>query len=363
MDAKRGQGYVPIVDLWKFIYAWFIVIYHIYNATGLHLKGGYYAVEFYLLAAGVFFFRGLERRPDIPPSVRIGKRFLRFFPWAFSAFIFAFIVIRVMIDGDTTLSKIASNLSGDVWEILLVDMTGLNGGSYQLNVPAWTLSSMFLVEILMLGFYQYKKSFVHIVLPLTLMAGFGFWRNMQKVTTPLWVGFTSFGTLRAWLVYGCAYYCLKLAELLQKTRLTHLAEVLLTALETLCHVFAILTMFFCDTRYWHYCALLAFFVALTIEMSGHSLWNAALQRFAPVTGILSAFSLSIYLIHRPITRYFEMLYPAMDVLYAHVLPMLAVILVCSLIHYVLISGLIRLCRAVRPKLAAALLSDKSSDGV
>lgn len=351
MQAMPRQRNVTI-DLWKFVYGWFIVIYHIYNATGLHFKGGYYVVEFYLLAAGVFFFRTLEKHAPDPPPGYVGRRFMRFFPWSFSAFLFAFIVIRLVIDGRTSFGAVSKDLSGDIWEVLLVDMTGLNGGDYPVNVPAWTLSSMFLVEVLMLGFYRYKKAFVHIVLPLTLMAGFGYWRTIPKAHVPLWVGFTSFGTLRAWLVYGCAYYCLQLSKFLRDTRFTHAGELALTGLETACHAFAIAAMLNTEAKTFQWCALLAFFLAVAVETSGHSLWNRALQRFSRPIGWLGSFSLSVYLMHRPVTRYFEMLYPDTAVYYAHLPAVLAAIIACSLAQYFLVTGLLRLWRKNKGRIKA-----------
>lgn len=339
------------IDIWKFVYAWFIVFYHIYKSTGLHFAGGYYGVEFYLLAAGVFFFRTLEAKPDLPPHDYIRKRFMRFLPWSLSAFVFAFVVNRILIRG-LPLFELVKELSRDVWEVLLVDMSGVNGGNYSVNGPAWTLSSMFLVEILMVGWFRYKKAFVHIVLPLTLMVGFGYWRVLPSAKIPVWVGFTAFGTLRAWLVYGCAYYCLQLSKRLRDIPFTHLGQAALTALETLCHAFAIAAMLFTNGRYFEWCAMLAFLVAIAVSASGQSLWNVWLAKFSPAAKFLGAFSLSLYLVHRPVDLYFEKLYPDSGVLYSHLLPLICLILAFSLLHYFLVTGLIKLWRKHRDRVLA-----------
>ncbi len=341
-----------MIDLGKFVYIWVIVFYHIYRDTESHFISGRFGVEFFLLAAGVFFFRGLERNLADPPRY-IGRRFMRFFPWSFTAFIFAFVVIRVVINGDTSLADITERLSSDIWEALLVKMNGINNGKSFLNTPAWTLSSMFLVEIILIGcFFSCRKVFVNVLLPLSLMIGFGYWRVTESYDMEDWIGFTAFGTLRTWLVYGCAYYCTKLIGWLQKLDLTRLAEVLLTALETLCHIFAFTAMCYKVTRCWQWCTLLAFFTAIAIEMSGHSLWNRALRRLSRPIGWLSSFSLSIYLMHRPVTRYFEHLYPDTEVYYAHLLPMLAVIILCSLAQYFLVTGGMKLWRKNAKKIKA-----------
>lgn len=344
------------IDLWKFVYAWFVVFYHIYKATGSHFISGRFGVEFFLLTAGVFFFRGLESRPDTTPGRHIGRRFMRFFPWNLTAFIFAFLVIRVVIGGNTAPGQIANHMSSDIWEALLVKMNGMNDGKGFLNSPAWTLSSMFLVETVLVCCYcSFRKPLVNVILPVSLIIGFGYWRMTKTGAVEDWIGFTTFGVLRTWLVYGCGYYCLKLSQRLAGTDLTRLAKLLLTALETLCHAGAIWVMLNRNSRYWQWCVLLAFFAAVAVEMSGQSLWTPLLQRFSRITGFLSSLSLSVYLMHRPVTRYFETLYPEPDAYYAHLLPLLAAIAVCSLAQYFLLTGLIRLWRKNRDKIRALFI--------
>lgn len=355
--TKAGQRNV-MIDLWKFVYAWFIVFYHFYSGIGDYFHSGYYCVDFFLIAAGVFFFRGLEKDPEAPPQKHIFKRFWRFFPWSFTAFIFAFVVIRVVINGSPVRALITA-LSKDIWEILLVKMNGMNDNVGLVNSPAWTLSSMFLVEIVMVGLFRYRRAFVHVIVPVSLIVGFGYWCHIDDAASPLWNGFTTFAVVRTWLAYCGAYYCLRLSEYLRDADLNRRGELALTALETLCYAFAIVAVLFVEARYYQWCTILAFFIAIAISLSGHSLWNRALQKASGVTKFLGAFSLSIYLIHRPVTRYFEMLYPDPEVLYTHVAMVVAVILVCSLAHFVLVSGLIRLWEKNRKKIGSWFITPKS----
>lgn len=360
MEALSRPQRNVMIDLGRFTYCWVVVFYHIYNGTGAHFISGRFGVEFFLLVAGVFFFQHLERTEDETPGRYIGHRFGRLFPWSFPAFLFGFIVLRVVING-TRGEDLSTAISSDIWEALLVKMTGMNNGRPLLIAPMWTISSMFLAEIVLVGCYRtFRKTFLNVLLPVGLIMGFGYWAMTQTGAVEDWIGFTTFGTLRTLLDYGCGYYCLKLGQYLKKLDLTPLAEVLLTILETLCHILAFVVMTRFDTRSWQRCVLLAFFLAVAIEFSGHSLWNKALQKCAPVTRWLGAFSLSIYLIHRPVTRYFEkVLYPGLDNYYAHLLPMLAAIAVCSLVHYLLVTGLIRLWRRHGDKVKALFVSGRT----
>ena len=49
------------IDLMKFGMALVIAIFHFYQETHEHFKGGFFAVEFFILAASLFFFSKLER--------------------------------------------------------------------------------------------------------------------------------------------------------------------------------------------------------------------------------------------------------------------------------------------------------------
>lgn len=356
-ERERNKQRNLNIDLMKFLYSWCIVFYHFYSSTGLHFVSGYYAVEFYLLAAGIFFFQAWERSENELPQKYIYKRFIRFLPWSTTAFIFTFVVRRVIVAANTP-RQLIEYLSRDVWEILLIKMNGINHGGGLLNSPAWTLSAMLLVEVVLLGcLFCNKKAVINVVIPVSLIVGFGFWRNTGNGSVNAWVGFTTFGVLRAWLNYGCAYYCLKLSEYLRDIDFNIRGRFVLTIIETLCHCFAVLAMLYTGSRYWQWCVLLAFMIALSIALSGHSLWGGMLEKISGPVKYLGAFSLSIYLMHWPISRYFEYIYPKNSELYAHVAPYAAAVLAGSLAHYLITTGLIRFWRLHGMKIKAAFLKN------
>lgn len=343
------------IDLMKFLYSWCIVFYHFYSSTKLHFMGGFYAVEFYLLAAGMFFFQVWEQAENEPPHKYIYKRFMRFLPWSTTAFIFTFIVRRMIVAANTP-TQLIEHLTKDIWEILLVKMNGINNGAGLLNGPAWTLSTMLLVEIVLLGcLFCNKKIVINVVIPVSLIAGFGFWRNTSDTSVVDWVGFTTFGVLRTWLIYGCAYYCFRLSKYLKEVQFNIMGKVALTAAETLCYMFTLLAMLFKNNRYWQWCVLLAFIIAISIAMSGHSFWGKVLEKISGLVKCLGAFSLSIYLMHRPISRYFEYIYPKNNVLYAHVASYVIAVLAGALAHYLITTWLIGFWRLYGTKIKAAFL--------
>lgn len=52
------------IDLMKFVMALMVAFHHFYMSTHKHLVGGGYAVEFFLIAASLFFFAKLERETE-----------------------------------------------------------------------------------------------------------------------------------------------------------------------------------------------------------------------------------------------------------------------------------------------------------
>ena len=360
LHRTMGDSRNATIDLWKFIYSWFVVLYH-YLQHSKPFTSGKYAVEFFLIVAGVFFFMGFEKKDREGTAAvgpYVGKRFARLFPWALTGFIFAFVVKRMVIGSIGSMGELADYLSKDIWEILLVKMNGFNQGNPLLNDPAWTLSAMFLVEIVMIGFLcSNKKNFVNVVLPITLIIGYGFWRNTEMGNVADWIGFTTLGVLRAWLAYGCAYYCFRLSEYMKKISYSGFGRLCLTVIEALLHLFAIYTMMYKATRYWQWCATLAFVGAVAISISGQSLWNAILGKLSGLTSFLSGLSLSIYLIHYPIYEYFKQIYTKKAALFSHVWSFIIVTLVFSLLHYFVTKGIISLWRILCPRVRSLLIEE------
>lgn len=202
------------LDLFKFLYSWVIVYYHLLCSTTGAVRGGFFAVDFYLLTAGLFLFLSFEKQEEakrlITPGQYFGHRFSRLFPWAFTAFLLAAVVQRLIIDRVTSPIALLDYFSGDIWEILLVKWTGMSEGGLMLNAPVWTMSSMLLVGFLIWScMYHGKQKFLDILMPLTLILGVGVWRHVPSDNTQDWIGFTAFGTFRAWLVMCLGYYCLR----------------------------------------------------------------------------------------------------------------------------------------------------------
>lgn len=51
------------IQLFKFLYCWIIVLYHLeHDTSGVACPGGSFGVEYFLLSSGIFLFMGFERQ-------------------------------------------------------------------------------------------------------------------------------------------------------------------------------------------------------------------------------------------------------------------------------------------------------------
>ena len=252
-------------------------------------------------------FKGLT----LTPNRFFIYRYARFFPSIFVSYIFAEIILRFIIRR-TSLKDTVLCFFDDFWEVLLIKMNGLNCDKAFLNSPAWTMSCIFLVGcIFWCLLYVDKKRFVYLILPVSLIIGFGLSVHLRSGDHKMWIGFTTAGMVRAWLLMGLGYYCRRLGLFIRELNLTRLGIILLTAIELLCHIFASIIMtYHCNNALINFTELL-FCIAAAIGFSGQSLLVKLLGSL-PVSRSFADASMAIYLVHRPIIGYFAFRFGSPD---------------------------------------------------
>lgn len=334
------------IHFFKFIYAGVIVLYHLASNSAITCPGGYCAVEYFLLAAGVFLFASFERGEQTgrlaTPAQYLVKRFLRFLPWSLTAFLLTAFVQRILID--KTFSPIAwlDYFSGDIWEILMISANGMNNNVYFLNSPAWTLSAMLLVGFLIWTLlYHYKKAFFAVILPLSLIVGYGYWMHLPSANTELWIGFTTFGTFRTWLVMCLSYFCLPLGRKLASVPLNKTGKLLLTIAEVLTHLFALAVIFCRAERYYQWLLTALFMLSISIALSGHSYIAKAFENRRSIQ-LLGDLSMSLYLVHTAVLLAFRYVFDMDTWSYFQLIPLFLVVIVAAVCHYYGTSFVVRL---------------------
>lgn len=325
------------IQLFKFLYAWVIVIYHLASSTAITCEGGYCGVEYFLLVAGVFLFLSFEKGAETgklrTPVQYAVKRFGRFFPWSLIAFLLAAAVERIWLHPTNSLAAWADYFAGDIWEILLLKWNGMNNNAYLLNPPAWTLSAMLIVGFFIWTMmYYYKKPFVNLIMPLVLVVGFGYWMHLPSANTETWIGFTTFGTFRTLLIMCLGFYCIPMAKKLGAQQLNRRGKCALTVVEILIHVCAFGIMIVRGERYYQWLLTLMFMISIAIAMSGHSYLAKATEN-SKIIQLLGDVGMSIYLVHVTVIRVFRAYFDMSNWAYYRLLPVLAVVLGVAFLHY------------------------------
>lgn len=349
------------LQFFKFVYSWIIILFHLSNETALHWNGGYFGVDFYLLVAGYFMFSSyngqIEKGELQSPYRYLKKRFFRLFPWCLTAFLFAVCIRYGVIERIHSPVILLDRFSGDIWEILMIKWSGINNGLNLVNGPDWTMSSMCIAGFLIWScLYIDKRRFLYLLMPLSLMLGFGVWQHLSSASVDAWTGFTTFGTMRAWLVMCLSYYSVCLVKHMQKTPFNFKGKTLLTATEVLIHIFVIVVMMHRASKYYQWMIILLFMIEISIAMSGHSYLSKLLQgnRFIEYLGELS---MSLFLMHSPLMHLFSWKYDMTAWSYVQLIPFFITVLVAAIIHHAFTKWIISVARAWKDRLRKLVISD------
>lgn len=338
------------IDLYRFVFCWLVMFFHFDQK---HFPLGKIGVEFFVLVSGFYFFSKWERyrsahedRSSYLPAY-MKKRYLRFLPYTFLAFVFTFFVRRIWLvlaqGGTIALNALLIDLSGDVWEILLIDMLGFNNGSQMLNVPTWTVSCMLIVEFAVLCVLTYdEKLFSRLICPLSLLVGFGYWRTMEAANHELWIGAMTFGTLRVWLITCLSYYGYHIALRIKRVHFTRAGKALLTAIEAVSLLLVVAIAMHYSSRNFQWISTLLLLGACAIAFSERS-FSIKAFRDSRLTRYLGQLSFGVFLIHMPILSIYEFCF---DNVTEHLLSYCAVVLLSSVLLLALVDAMLSALRGL-----------------
>ena len=177
---------------------------------------------------------------------------------------------------------------------------------------------------------NFEKRFTTLICPLVLLIGYGYWRHIPDADHDIWVGFTTFGVLRVFMLVCLAWYCWKLIQRLRKIRFTKTGSVVLGVVELLLYGGALALLMHFNTRSFRWMVTLMFVLAVTISASGAS-FTHRLMPAGKVTRWLGELSMGVYLTHYPIMRIYKQLWPEAKEMFYHKFSFLAVVLVTSVL--------------------------------
>lgn len=331
------------MDVLRFFWCWEIAFFHFYNKAdpNPHFPNGVLGVEFFVLTAGVFFYMGWERTKQTRtegdlvyyPWVYGKKRFFRFFEYAFPATLLAAIAKRIyIISGGAMPSAhdLLANVSKDIWEFLLVEMGGLNNDAATLIGPAWTISSMLIAEVFILCLLvRWEKHCASWIFPFAILIGYGWWRHLDSAAVVLWHGFSTFGTIRVFLLMCCAYYSSRMLLHMRDWKLSAFGKALLTAIEIALFILTVLLVMRYNSRYTRYFATLLFAFQIPLVLSSQSYIGGLVKRYTKLTSYLGELSFGVYLVHEPVLAIFVHRWPDPYEMFSHKYEFLLIVAVIS----------------------------------
>ena len=338
-EKKHRNGTIDVI---KFISCIFIVMYHfnIYTNTKQYFSGGKFGVEIFCMISGAFFYsKYLKQQDTITTWSYVKTRFLRFFPYTTAAFLMLYAFLHIT-GRPRALGELADQASGYIWEILLVDMSGINAGEAMLNSPTWTISCLLIVECAIVGLLVcQKKLFFNFIAPISLIVIYGIWSNTESPNYRTWIEIVNFGVLQVWCAVLWGIFAVLAAKSLNRMMRYSIA---LTIIEWSCYISSGIIMLKRSEDNWRFVLTLFILVALSITLSqkSYSVW---LLQDSKITRWLGSMSFSIYLNHSLVLKIFQRIYTP-EQMFAKWLFFLVVLFVLSALFNIVINWIVAFSR-------------------
>lgn len=353
-----------MVDIMRLGFAGIVMMYHFYSNGEKHFAGGFFGVEFFMILAGFLMFSHRDSSDIASLSLPgrqsywldyMKKRYYRFFWCCLVAFALVFLVVQVWRDKLHGCVAICDRLSGDIWEILLVKMSGINRGGALLNSSAWTMSCMLIVEFFVMGMLTFwERPFLTFLMPLSIIAGIGYWSNLESTSSTLFHTFFTFGTLRVYLLIcmGVVSYCI--CKKIRTLCFTRIGRWVLTVAELLGYTICVTITLYRNWRNYQFCFMLVVIAVLAISFSGKSFAGSILPANT-FTNFCAEFSLSVYLTHLAVLKAFQYIYEDINDLYRQKFVFLFCALVVALAYTYIMRGVFKMLPIMKEKLKSVML--------
>ena len=311
---EGGRRRVGAVDLFRFLFAIVIVVYHAggfyYTDQSRPCGSGYIAVEFFFMVSGWLLARKAESWDGgdvwLADLKMLRDKFVRIFPCLLLACVFSNIVYAL-----------CSPAPLDIWhrglftatDFFALQMEGFPG--FFATGVSWYLSALFLVSFLIYPLLcRRREAFVKFIAPLSAVFIYGFINHeLGGLNFPdHWWGVVYQGLLRGWagMALGCCAYGLKPAIDADPHGALwgffELAGYGVALVYALCHP---------QTDIHDFLIIPFLFLAVAVSFSEKSLLNRFLGRGAAgrACSLLGALSLSVYLNHYYLAQHMKRLFP------------------------------------------------------
>lgn len=364
MNRERNYS----LDLWKFVFAVLVVLFHANNmvddASQEIFVNGRLAVEFFFIVSGCMMAMSARRREELALGLGqdtfgfIKGKFFSLMPNVIVGYAIAFIVFHYN-GGETSLRTMGTHLAQSLPDIFLLKQTGIKIISY--NGVTWYLSAMLLtMAILYPMLRKWKETFFYIIAPLgfLLIMGYLFQTHGSLSNLEEWNGWTFNGNLRAMADILGGVICYQAVCWLGRFSFKKLMKVLFTVLEWACYIGVIWYTF--DHKPGQADYLLFFFlmVGVTVTVSKVS-YSPCIFRHK-FFGWLGKYSFSLYLGHSCWRKYISNIYPDSWGFEQKLAAYLVLAALTGLVIMYVSLGLRALWKKVRPKVVSLLIEKKTA---
>lgn len=313
-EIKRTR--IGEMEFWRFLFSIIIVLHHSRNLVGnsnaLFFNGAY-DVEFFFILSGYLLMQSIDRMKASAGSIGkdtflfIKKKYLSLCPDLFIAWGVGAAATAVV--GHYSLGQIGKLLSGGIWELSLLQMTGLRMES--INGAVWYLSSMLIcMAILYPILRKFKNAGKLVIIPLATLFIFGYlYGEFGNLRVPFdWIGWTYRGNLRAFADLGLGVICYQLTQKFAELNLNTFTKFLLTLAKFGSFLWLIIYMGGEQEDRMDFFLLLIIVLAIGLTFSrqtlGQGIFNNKFVTF------LGKFSLPLYLGHYYWSKLLKDLLPA-----------------------------------------------------
>ena len=358
MDNKRNGA----IDLLKFLFGLMVVFYHGRKFVGserMLFGAGFIAVEFFFLVSGYLMAAkaySVSKKENLLPGKETSDYILKKVKTLFPHVLFAYILslaVHFLITSD--LVAFTKKAVFTVWEPFMLWMSGLGTNEIQINAQAWYISAM-LLAMLVLYPIMIKKFdlFTRVIAPIAAIFIFG-WISHEYGTLNHyrgWSGILYSGNLRAFAVLSLGAVCWQATQWLIRIPFTKLGRGMLSLVEVTCYLLVVVGANLHSHKALSFVMVAFLAVGITITFSKKSLTGTCFDK--KICYWLGNFSLTVYLQHIMIRKYFEKNDLGLSY-HKELLIFIGIVLVWSLIAHFLMQGIQKLSAIIWKKVKPALV--------
>lgn len=308
MKKRNGK-----IELFRFIFCCLIICFHInvdYWNGGKNLTEhisfcgqGRIGVEFFFVVSGFLLaasvYKSLKTKEDLGKDTAcfIYKKWLGIFPCHIVAYFITFAVAVICRNlGVFAAIKVFIN---SLPNLFLIQKTGIY--SQNLIGVEWYISTMLLAMIVLYPLCKkYYTKFVRIVAPLiaVFLVGYMCHETGGLSLTSDWAGICAKVQLRAVAELCLGIFGFEVTRFLKRLNISGMTKAILTIVEWMCYIFAILFAISTLGREYEPYALYALFVAVVLSFSNQTLTCEILN--IKIVYFLGKISLPMYLMQNAI---------------------------------------------------------------